>query len=200
MVLTVGWLFCILYRSWLPAAFWGCGQETLSRVRRKGKKTPRAMTPFVLWARSLVWLWAVNGTWQRLGAEGKGLKKQQEATVEKQLMDRAVGRRESAPCFWVCFWFAHAGFLNPLCQQPREQPWQPLPGGSISWAGGRLLSLHGSFQRCLHVTESFPPLPLITYHVPDCFPDFSHGLLFLTKGCSFSLQIPPLEWYLEWRV
>ena len=57
------------------------------------------MTPFVLWARSLVWLWAVNGTGQRLAAEGKGLKKQQEATVEKQFMDRAVGRKRICPMF-----------------------------------------------------------------------------------------------------
>ena len=109
---------------------------------------------------------------------------------------QSCGQEENLP---HVFRFAHAGFLNPLCQQPWEQPWQPLPGGSISWARGRLLPLHGSSQLRLHVTESFPPLPLplITYHVPDCFPNFSHGLLFLTKGCSFSLQITPLEWYLE---
>ena len=102
---------------------------------------------------------------------------------------------ESAPGPRACFRFARFGFLSPLCQQPREQPWRPLSRGSISRASGRPLPLRGSPQLCLHVTESFPPLPvpLITYHLPDCFLGSSQGLLFLTKGCFFSLQIPPFR-------
>lgn len=107
---------------------------------------------------------------------------------------QSCGQEENLPhVFWSASGLLTLVSLNPLCQQPWGQRWQPLSGGSISGARGRILPLHGSSRLCLHVTESFPPRTLITYHVPDYFPDFSHGLLFLTKGCSFSLQIPPFR-------